>query len=232
MKQRILLKLSGEALMGEQNFGIDGQVCQKIAADLALLHQQGIQIALVIGGGNIFRGARLPLERTPADQMGMLATVMNGIALQRTLIAQGLPVRVMSAFACGSFVELYSWQNAIAALENQEIVLFVGGTGQPYFTTDTAAALRAVEIDADILLKATQVDGIYTEDPKRNPKAIKFDMLTYTQVLSKQLQVMDLTAITICRENQMPIRVFDLFAEQSLQRAVANEPIGTLVEGT
>ncbi len=232
--RRILLKLSGEALMGEQKFGVEHQACQKIAQSIKEVYALGIQIGLVVGGGNIFRGNQAQafgFARTPADHIGMLATTINGLILQQSLAAIGVESRVMSAFNTDPIIEPYHWGNAMKSLSQGLIVIFVGGTGNPYFTTDSAAALRASEIQAEILLKATKVDGIYDEDPVKNPRAQKFDQLTYSEVLSRKLQVMDATAIALCRENQIPIRVFNLFEPKATLKAVCGESAGTLVIG-
>jgi uridylate kinase len=234
MYPRILLKLSGEAFMGKLRYGLDGDAIRKIALEIAEIRRLGIQIGLVVGGGNIFRGAKasgLALDRTPADQIGMLATVMNGLALSQALKNLGLPVRVMSSFPCGTFVETYSWEESIRALDAGEIVIFVGGSGNPYFTTDSAAALRAAEIKANLLLKATTVDGVYDTDPKQSKDAVKYEKVSYSEVLERKLQVMDAAAIVICRENRIPIRVIDIFGENNLKNAILNERVGTLVEG-
>ncbi len=233
--KRILLKLSGESLMGSQQFGVDSEACFRVASQVRQLCQLGVQVGIVIGGGNIFRGAQanqLCMERTSADHIGMLATIINGISLQQAFERIECESRIMSAIACDVMAESYSWKNALDYLEKGFILIFVGGTGNPYFTTDSAAALRALEIQAEILFKATKVDGIYDKDPIAHPDASKFDRITYTEVLEKQLQVMDATAIALCRENHIPIRVFNLFSEEDLIKAVCNQPVGTLVEGT
>lgn len=234
MYQRILLKLSGEALMGQKKEAFDGDSCLRIASEIKEISSMGVQVGLVLGGGNLFRGAKafhLPIPRPRADQIGMLATMMNGIVFQETLRSLGVPARLMSAVSCSPFVESYDWQEALCALDANEVVIFVGGTGNPYFTTDTAAALRAIEIKAQILLKATTVDGIYDRDPKESSNAVKYERVSYAQVVEKWLKVMDLTAIALCRENQIPIRVFDLFTEGNFKKAVSNQKVGTLVEG-
>ena len=231
--QRILLKLSGEALMGAQKFGIDLAASDKIVADVVELGRIGVQVGVVIGGGNIFRGVKMHdagLARTPADHIGMLSTIINGIALQQSFEKQNCKSRIMSAIACPGIVDSYIWKDAIEELKKGTVLIFVGGTGNPYFTTDSAAALRAVEIHAEILIKATKVDGIYNKDPVKYPEAKKFDRITYSDVLTKQLGVMDAAAIAICRENHLPIRVIDMFSDSALKKAVCNEPVGTLVE--
>jgi uridylate kinase len=231
--KRILLKLSGEALMGDQKFGVDFKACHHIAVQVQELCALGVQIGVVIGGGNIFRGVKAVgagLERTPADHIGMLATLINGIALQQAFEKICCESRIMSAITCDVMAESYSWKNALKYLDKGIVLIFVGGTGNPYFTTDSAAALRALEIQAQVLLKATKVDGIYDKDPLKYPNAVKFNRVTYTEVLATQLQVMDPTAIALCRENKTPIRVFNVFEPHALKRAVCDEGVGTLVE--
>jgi uridylate kinase len=219
--------------MGNQNYGVDPDACQKIASLVKEIKELGVQVGVVIGGGNIFRGVKgnqNGMQRTPADHIGMLATLINGIALQQAFEKMECDSRIMSAISCDVMAESYSWKNALKYLEQGIVLIFVGGTGNPYFTTDSAAALRALEIQAEVLLKATKVDGIYNKDPLKYPNAVKFEQLTYTQVLSSKLQVMDLTAITLCQENGIPIRVFNMF-DHSLKAAVFNESVGTLVAG-
>ncbi len=231
--RRVLLKLSGEALTGEQKFGIEHQSCQQIAQAIKEVCDLGIEIGVVVGGGNVFRGAQaveFGFARTPADQVGMLATIINGMVLQQSLSVLGISSIVMSGLSC-SVVEEYIWARAMSFLQNKTVVIFVGGTGNPYFTTDTAAALRASEIQAEIVLKATKVDGIYDADPKKNPKAKKYDRVSYAEVLAKQLNVMDATAIALCRENSIPIFVFNLFEKNAFVRAVCENTGGTLVHG-
>ena len=233
--RRILLKLSGESLMGSQQFGVDPEACFRIASQVHELCKLGVQVGIVIGGGNIFRGAhasKLCMERTSADHIGMLATIINGISLQQAFERIECESRIMTAISCDVMAESYSWKNALHYLEKGVVLIFVGGTGNPYFTTDSAAALRALEIQAEILFKATKVDGIYDKDPIKYPNAKKFDRITYSEVLASQLQVMDATAIALCRENHIPIRVFNLFEREDLIKAVCNQPVGTLVEGT
>lgn len=218
--------------MGGQNFGIDHKACEKIAASVKEVYDLGVQIGIVVGGGNIFRGTQAKefhFARTPADHIGMLATTINGLVLQQSLAALGVESQVMSALICDSIVETYTWNHAMHALQKGRIVIFVGGTGNPYFTTDTAAALRASEINAEILLKATKVDGIYSEDPKKNPNAIKYPKLTYSEVLAKKLNVMDATAIALCMENHIPIYVFNLFEKGAMLKAISHENGGSLV---
>ncbi len=220
--------------MGEQKFGIEHSACQQIAQSIKEVYALGVEIGLVVGGGNIFRGNQAQafgFARTPADHIGMLATTINGLLLQQSLAAIGVESRVMSAFNTDPIIEPYHWGNAMKSLAKGTIVIFVGGTGNPYFTTDSAAALRASEIQAQILLKATKVDGIYNEDPVKNPKAQKFNQLTFSEVLSRKLQVMDATAIALCIESQIPICVFNLFEPKSTLKATCGEPIGTLVIG-
>ena len=232
--KRVLLKISGEALMGEQKFGIEHRACEQIARAVKEVYALGVQIGLVVGGGNIFRGNQAEafgFSRTPADHIGMLATTINGLILQQTLATLNIKSSVMSALNTDSIVEPYHWGHALRFLEEGQVVIFVGGTGNPYFTTDSAAALRALEIHAEVLLKGTKVDGIYSDDPKKNPDAIKFDQLTYSEVLAKKLNVMDATAIALCRENHIPICVFNLFDNQAMLKAVCGKTEGTLVKG-
>lgn len=209
--QRILMKFSGETLLGEESFGISSSACQEIASLLHHIQKEGFQIGVVIGGGNIFRGHQLTalgIPRTPADQMGMLATLMNGLALKHALDSLNCPTRLLTGLDCPKVADSFTWQRARQGLEQGEIVLFVGGTGSSHFTTDTAAALRAAEMEADVLIKATKVDGIYSEDPVRFPQAKKYDRIPYSQVLAENLQVMDATSIALCHGNQIPIFVF------------------------
>ncbi len=211
--KRILLKLSGEMLKGPQDFGIHAESCQKLARTIQALHQQNIQLGIVIGGGNIFRGVQsrdLGIDRTPADHLGMLSTVMNGIAFQQTLISIGCKARVMSALDCPKVVESYRWDRAMECLDKGEVLIFVGGTGNPFFTTDTAAALRASEIRARLLLKATKVDGVYNQDPLKFPNAKKYQKISYSQFLAEKLGVMDATSIAMCRQHEIPIFVFHM----------------------
>lgn len=232
--KRILLKLSGEALMGQQKFGVDPVACREIAIQVKQLVSMGVQVGVVIGGGNIFRGVKAVqdgMERTPADHIGMLATLINGIALQQAFEQIECESRIMSAIACDVMAESYSWKDALKYLSKGIVLIFVGGTGNPYFTTDSAAALRALEIQAEILMKATKVDGIYDKDPIKHSDAVRFEKITYSEVLAGQLQVMDPTAIALCRENKTPICVFNVFLDHALKRAVCGESVGTLVEG-
>lgn len=220
--------------MGSGKFGIEHKAAHQMATAIKEVHALGIQIGVVVGGGNIFRGSQAAdfgFARTPADHVGMLATTINGLILQQSLASLGCESHIMSSFDTDSIIEKYNWQAALAHLANDSIVIFVGGTGNPYFTTDTAAALRASEIDADILLKATKVDGIYDQDPLRFPKAKKFQQLSYAEVLKRKLSVMDATAIALCRENEMPIYVFNLFKPKALLDAVTQRKGGSLVQG-
>ena len=232
--RRVLLKLSGEALMGTQGYGIDPMVISGIAQEVKRLIDQGVELALVVGGGNIFRGLAASasgMDRSTADYMGMLATVMNSLALQDGLEKAGVVTRVLSAIEMREIAEPFIKRRAMRHLEKGRVVIFAAGTGNPFFTTDTAAALRAAEIGAEVLLKATKVDGIYDSDPKKNPNAVKFNTLTFTDALSKDLKVMDATAFSLCRENNLPIIVFDLGKAGNIEKVVHGEPIGTLVGG-
>ena len=229
--RRILLKLSGEALMGQQGFGLDAAVVRSIAKEVAIIRDWGAQIALVVGGGNLFRGrdaAALGIDRATADYMGMLGTVMNGLALQDALEKLGVPTRVQTAIAMNEVAEPFIRRRAERHLERGRVVLLVAGTGNPYFTTDTAAALRAVELHADVLLKATKVEGVYEADPMTNPLARKYDSLSYTEALQQDIEVMDGAAVQLCKENALPIIVFNL-AGGNIQRVMKGEPIGTIV---
>ena len=231
--KRILLKLSGEALMGEQNFGIDPKVLERVGGEIKQLIDNDIQVALVIGGGNIFRGmslAELGMNRTTGDHMGMLATVMNALALQDAIEHQGIRVRVMSALAIHQVCEDYIRRRAVRHLEKGRVVIFAAGTGNPFFTTDTAASLRGTEIDADIVLKGTKVDGIYNADPMKDASATMYEKLGYDQVIEEKLGVMDTTAMVLCRDNNIPIRVFNMNKEGLMLKIASGEPIGTLVE--
>jgi uridylate kinase len=229
---RILVKLSGEALLGASDYGIDPAVLKRIAAELQDIVEMDVQIAVVIGGGNIFRGAglaRAGMDRVAADHMGMLATVMNSLALQDALESLGLHARVMSAIRINEVCEDYIRRRAVRHLEKGRIAVFAAGTGNPFFTTDTAAALRAIEINADILLKATKVNGVYSDDPVRNPAATRYPHLTFDKVLADKLNVMDATAIVMCRDNRLPLRVFNLNNPGDLTRIVRGEDLGTSV---
>ena len=231
--KRIILKLSGEALQGRQAHGIDIDICISLAKQIKEIHEFGIDVALVVGGGNIFRGQieskRFGLDRSVADYMGMLATVINGLALQNALEKINVPTRVLTAIEMRSVAEPYIRRRALRHLEKGRVVIFVAGTGNPYFTTDTAAALRAKEIDADVILKATKVDGVYSADPMKNRNAKKFTKLKFINVLRKELKVMDATAISLCMDNHLPIVVFNLTKEGNIKRAVLGENIGTIV---
>ncbi len=233
--QRILLKLSGEALMGDLGYGIDPTIVQAIAQEVAEVVASGVQVAIVVGGGNIFRGVKASakgMDRATADYVGMLATVMNAITVQDALEQKGVPTRVQSAIAMQEIAEPYIRRRAIRHLEKGRVVVFGAGSGNPFFTTDTAAALRAAEIDANVIFKATKVDGVYDADPNVNPDAKRFQSLTFSHVLNQDLRVMDSTAIALCRENNIPIIVFDLFERGNIQRVVAGEKIGTFVGGS
>ena len=231
--QRILLKLSGEALQGTEGHGIDVEICASLATQIKEIYEMGVKVALVVGGGNIFRGQiaskRFGLDRSVADYMGMLATVLNGLALQNALEKVNVPTRVMTAISIQAVAEPYIRRRAMRHLEKGRVVIFVAGTGNPYFTTDTAAALRAKEIEASVILKATKVDGVYTADPMHEKNAKKFKKLRFIDVLKKKLKVMDSTAISMCMDNDLPIVVFDLFARGNIKRVVLGEKIGTLV---
>lgn len=232
--QRILLKLSGESLMGSNHFGIDAEMLKVYAAQIKGLLDLKVQVAVVIGGGNIFRGLQAEksgIERVQGDYMGMLATVINGMALQSSLEAVGIHTRLISAIEMKEVAEPYIRRRAIRHLEKGRVVIFSAGTGSPYFTTDSAAALRASEIKADVILKGTRVDGIYDSDPLKDPTAVRFDQLTFEKVIRLGLKVMDMTAFTLCQENNIPIVVFDVHNEDNLRRIVTGERIGTLVEG-
>lgn len=231
--QRVLLKLSGEALMGEQNFGIEPQVLTYVSKEVKNLVDQGIQVGIVIGGGNIFRGVGLAasgMDRVAGDHMGMLATVINSLALQDALEKNSVPARVMSALPIHQVCEDYIRRKAIRHLEKGRVAIFAAGTGNPFFTTDSAASLRGIEIEADVVIKATKVDGVYTADPVKDPDASLIKNLTYDEVLRKKLNVMDATAIVLCRDHNMPIRVYNMTKEGALQRVIEGADEGTLVE--
>ncbi len=230
--KRILLKYSGEALIGDAQFGIDPAVLDRIANEVAELIRIGVEVGLVIGGGNLFRGKALSevgLGRVTGDHMGMLATVMNALALRDALERIDLPARIMSAIPMLGVVDSYHHRKAITHLRNGQVVIFAAGTGNPFFTTDTAACLRAIEVGADIVLKATKVDGIYSEDPVKNPNAERYDFLTYREVLTKGLQVMDSTAICLCQDHDMPLQVFNMSDPEALKKILSGIPIGTIV---
>jgi uridylate kinase len=233
--KRVLLKLSGEALMGDLGYGIDPIIVQAIAQEVAEVVASGVQVAIVVGGGNIFRGVKASakgMDRATADYVGMIATVMNAITLQDALEQKGVPTRVQTAIAMQEVAEPYIRRRAIRHLEKGRVVVFGAGSGNPFFTTDTAAALRAAEIDANVIFKATKVDGVYDSDPHLNPDAKRFQSLTFSHVLNQDLRVMDSTAIAMCRENNIPIIVFNLFERGNIQRVVAGETIGTFVGGS
>jgi uridylate kinase len=233
--QRVLLKLSGEALMGELNYGIDPNIVHNIAQEVTDVVAAGIQIAIVVGGGNIFRGikgAAAGMDRATADYIGMIATVMNSMTLQDALEQNGVPTRVQTAIEMKEVAEPYIRRRAIRHLEKGRVVIFGAGSGNPFFTTDTTAALRAAEINAEVVFKATKVDGIYDADPKLNPNARRYQSLTYGHVLTHNLNVMDGTAIALCKDNNIPIIVFDLSGKGNIKRALMGEPIGTLVGGS
>lgn len=232
--RRILLKLSGEALMGRKQFGIDPDVLGRYAGEIARIQAQGVQVGIVIGGGNIYRGVENSsdgVEKVVGDQMGMLATVINGLALQGALEHRGIFTRLQSSITMEEIAEPFILRRAIRHLEKDRVVIFGAGTGNPYFTTDTAAVLRAVEIGADVLIKGTRVDGVYTADPEKHPEALRFPKISYADVLRKNLKVMDLTAITLCKENNMPIIVFNMNKPGNLYRLVMGGRVGTMVSG-
>jgi len=230
--KRILVKLSGEALLGGEDYGIDPRMLKRVAQEIREVASLGLQVAVVIGGGNIFRGAglaRAGMDRVTGDHMGMLATVMNSLALQDALEALGVYVRVMSAIRINEVCEEYIRRLAVRHLEKGRVTVFAAGTGNPFFTTDTAASLRAIEINADLLLKATKVNGVYSDDPMKNPAALRYPRLTFDKVLTDRLNVMDATAIVMCRDNNLPLRVFNLTVPGELLKIVRGEDVGTLV---
>jgi uridylate kinase len=230
--KRILLKLSGEALMGERNYGIDPTRLENYAQDIKGIVEKGIEVAIVIGGGNIFRGlagASNGMDRVQGDYMGMLATIINGLALQSAVEEAGLQTRLLTSIEMKQIAEPFIKRRAVRHLEKGRVVIFGGGTGNPYFTTDTAAVLRAIEINADVILKGTRVDGIYTSDPEKDSKAVKFENITFKEVLNKDLKVMDMTAFTLSEENDLPIIVFDMNKKGNLMKVVLGEKVGTLV---
>jgi uridylate kinase len=231
--KRVLLKLSGESLMGDKSFGLDPQMLLQYAMDIKSITDLGVQVALVIGGGNIYRGMNekeTGIERAQGDYMGMLATVINGVAMQSMLEKVGVQTRLQSAIKMDQVAEPYIRRKALRHLEKGRVVIFGAGTGNPYFTTDTAGSLRAVEMSADAILKGTRVDGIYDADPEKNPNAVKFSDITFNEAISKNLKVMDMTAFTLCQENKMPIIVFDMNTAGNLLRIIAGESIGTVVK--
>ena len=230
--KRILLKLSGEALMGNLQYGIDPERLKEYAQDIKAITATGVQVAIVIGGGNIFRGvagASKGMDRVQGDHMGMLATVINGLALQGALEDQGIPTRLQSAIKINEVAEPFIKRKAVRHLEKGRVVIFGGGTGNPYFTTDSAAVLRAIEINADVILKGTRVDGIYSSDPEKNSDAVKFEFISFEDVLKKGLKVMDTTAFTLSQENELPIIVFDMNTRGNLMKVISGEKIGTKV---
>jgi uridylate kinase len=230
--KRILLKLSGEALMGDGSFGISLDMIRHVAHEIKTVHERNVQVALVIGAGNIFRGvagAVKGMERSSADYMGMLATVINSLAVQDALENEGMPTRVLSAITMPSVCEPYIRRRAIRHMEKGRIVIFAAGTGNPYFTTDTASVLRALEIECEVVMKATRVDGVYDQDPEKNPHAVRFDHLDYTRVLNQDLRVMDASAISLAREEKLPILVFNMKVSGNIVRAAAGDAIGTLI---
>lgn len=230
--KRVLLKLSGEALIGGKEFGIDSSTLDRYASYIAELHKMGVEIAVVVGGGNIFRGIQGEkggMGRAHADYMGMLATVINGMALQDALEKAGATVRLQSALGMDKICEPYIRRKAVRHLEKGRVVIFAAGTGNPFFTTDTAASLRAIEIDAEIVLKGTRVDGVYTADPEKDATATKFDQISFADVLSNRLNVMDMTAFTLCQENELPIVIFNINKPENLKRILMGEMVGTLV---
>jgi uridylate kinase len=233
--KRVLLKLSGEALAGEKAFGIDTDIIERIADEIKVVHEMGVEIAIVIGGGNIFRGiagTAQGMDRATSDYMGMLATVMNCLALQDTLEKRGVYTRVLSAIEMHQLCEPYIRRRAVRHLEKKRVVIFAAGTGNPYFTTDTAASLRAMEVGAEVIMKATKVEGVYSDDPKKNPSAKMYKQLDYIDVLKDNLKVMDATAISLCMDNDLPILVFNLTKAGNLRRVIEGEDIGTFVRRT
>ena len=231
--KRILLKLSGEALMGDGEYGIDPAVIRAMAGDIMAITRQGVQVGLVIGGGNIFRGAGLAargMDRVTGDNMGMLATVINALAMQDVLQSMGVPARVMSALTMDQVCESYVKRRAVERLVAGEVVIFAAGTGNPFFTTDSAASLRAIEIGADLMLKATKVDGVYDADPMTHPGATRYERLTFDEAIERKLAVMDTTALVLCRDQNMPVRVFNMHQPGNLARIICGEHVGTLVE--
>lgn len=232
--KRIVLKLSGEVMAGPQGFGIDPDQASVIAGKIKTVHELGVQVAIVIGAGNLWRGnigVQAGMEQATADHMGMIATVMNALALQDGLEQIGVPTRVQTAVEMNKVAEPYIRLRAVRHMEKGRVVIIAGGTGNPYFTTDTAAALRAMEINADVIIKGTQVDGVYTDDPKTNPDAKRFERLTYSDAINYRVRVMDLTAITLCMDNKQPLIVLNIWEEHSLKDAVLGKPVGTIIDG-
>tara|TARA_Y100000746_G_scaffold231003_1_gene243743 strand:- start:1017 stop:1733 length:717 start_codon:yes stop_codon:yes gene_type:complete len=233
--KRILLKLSGESLMGDKQYGIDSKMLSKYANDISAIVKEGVQIAIVIGGGNIYRGIQSEgagFDRVQGDHMGMLATIINGMALQSALESISIKTRLLTAIRMEQVAEPYIRRRAMRHLQKGRVVIFGGGTGNPYFTTDTAATLRAIEVEADIILKGTRVDGIYSADPEKDPSAKKYEVITFDQVLQNKLSVMDMTAFTLCQENNLPIKVFNMNLEGNLSKVCAGDNIGTLVKSS
>ncbi len=229
--KRVLLKISGEALAGSDHFGINEAMTQKVAKEVKQIHDLGVEVAIVVGGGNFWRGrTSKDMDRATADYMGMLATVMNSLALQDAFLALGVPAKVQTAIEMKEIAEPYARRRALSHLEHGDIVIFGAGTGSPFFSTDTAAALRAAEIDADVILLAKNVDGVYDSDPATNPNAVRFDELTYMEVVEKDLKVMDLTAATLCKDNHIIIHVFAIAEEGNVVKAIAGEKIGTIIK--
>lgn len=232
--RRIMLKLSGEALAGPEGFGIDPEQAAIIAERIKLIHDLGVQVSVVIGAGNLWRGntgVERGMDQATADYMGMIATVMNGLVLQDALERIGVSTRVQTAIAMNQVAEPYIRLRAISHMEKGRVVVITGGTGNPYFTTDTGAALRAMEVKAEVIIKGTQVDGVYDDDPLKNPDAVRFDRLTYSEAIRRRVRVMDLTAITLCMDHKMPLIVLNIWDDQNLLKAVLGEPVGTLVDG-
>lgn len=230
--KRVLLKVTGDVLAGDKGYGIDPAGVSRIARDIKEIHGLGVEIAVVIGGGNIFRGMQASaqgMDRATADHMGMLATIINALALQDSLEKMGVVTRVQSAIEVQELAEPFIRRRAIRHLEKRRIVIFAAGTGNPYFTSDTAATLRAIEIHADVILKGTRVDGVYDSDPEKNPKAVRYDCLTYTEVIQRELKVMDATSVALCMDNEIPIRVFNIMTPGNLKRIIMGEDVGTLV---
>jgi uridylate kinase len=233
--KRIMIKLSGEALAGEGEYGIDGERIITVAKEISQIHKMNLEVAIVIGGGNIFRGVKgvqTGIERATADYMGMLATIMNALALQAACEKEGLFTRVQSAIEINAIAEPYIRRRAVRHLEKKRVVIFGGGTGNPYFTTDTTASLRAVEVGCDIILKATKVDGVYTADPKKDPNAKRFEQISFSESIVRRLGVMDQTALSLCMENDMPIIVFDIFKKGNLLKLVEGQRVGTLISNS
>jgi uridylate kinase len=231
--KRVLLKLSGESLTGDKEFGIDHKVLDFFSAEVKKVHNAGVQVGLVIGGGNIYRGLSANdqgIDRVTGDQMGMLATMINSLALQNAIEKSGIYTRLMSSIKMEEIAEPYIRRRALRHLEKGRVVIFGAGTGHPYFSTDTAASLRAVEIQADVIIKGTRVDGVYDSDPEKNPSAFKFDKITYLDILKKNLRIMDLTAVSLCRENNLPMIVFNMDVEDNLLKLVKGESVGTLIQ--